>query len=219
MIKTVVFDLDGTLMDTSEGLLFATQYAIDKCGLHPISAEELRSFIGPPSQRRFCEIYGMTPEEGMAAANVFRAYYKDNTLLQAKVYPGIYELCTFLKNNGIKTAVATYKRDDCANRLLTHFRFDEYMDEMMGADMEGKYSKSDIIRHVLKRTGTEDYSEAVVIGDSDNDALGAKELGIRFIGVTYGFGFNNKEDVYRFDNIGAADNTKEIEQIILGEIR
>lgn len=217
MIKTVVFDLDGTLMDTSEGMLQAIRYAIKKRGLHELTDEEVKTFIGPPSQRRFAEIYGLTPEDGSAAAEVFRSYYKDNTLLQAKVYPGIYELCTLLRKKGIKTAVATYKREDYALRLLKAFHFDEYMDEMMGADMEGKFNKSDIIRNVLKLVGTDDYNEAVMVGDSNNDAVGAKELGIKFIGVTYGFGFKSKDDVNRFDNIGTAADTKELGRIILGE--
>lgn len=215
--KCVVFDVDGTLLDTSEGMLSAVKYTIDKFGLQPLDVDTIKSFIGPPIQNSFKRVYGF--EENIIAemAATFRERYKGEDLLLARPYDGIYEVFEYLNSVGIKTAIATYKREDYALRLLKHFHFDQYTDSMYGSDFEGKLKKKDIIERALKKADVNDYSRALMIGDSDNDAIGAAGIGTKFLGVTYGFGFKKKEDIYQFDPIGTATNTKEIIDIISGE--
>ena len=217
--ECVVFDVDGTLLDTSEGMLSAVKYTIDKFGLRPLDADTIKSFIGPPIQNSFKRVYGFEDNIIAEMAATFRDRYKGEDLFLAKPYDGIYEVFEYLNLLGIKPAIATYKREDYALRLLRHFHFDRYTDSMYGSDFEGKLKKKDIIELALKKTGAMDYSKALMIGDSDNDAIGAAGIGTKFLGVTYGFGFKKSEDVYRFDSIGAADNTKEIIDIISGESR
>ena len=112
--------------------------------------------------------------------------------------------------NGIKTAVATYKRQDYAEKILKHFGFDKVCDVICGSDFEGKLTKKDIIKNAMDSLGIVDRKRAVMVGDSDNDAQGADELGIPFIGVTYGFGFDDKADVDMFPNVGCASTCEEI---------
>ncbi len=214
--KCVVFDVDGTLLDTSEGILSAVRYTIDKYGLSPLDEETIKSFIGPPIQNTFKRVYGFEDDIISDMASTFRDRYKEEDLLLAKPYDGIYEVFEYLNSVGIKTAIATYKREDYALKLLKHFHFDQYTDSMYGSDFEGKLKKKDIIDLALKKAGVEDYSQALMVGDSDNDAIGAAGIGSKFLGVTYGFGFKKKEEVYQFDSIGVATNAKEIIQIILG---
>lgn len=214
--KVAAFDLDGTLLDTSVGVLASVQYTIERFGFEPLNDEQLRSFIGPPIQNSFANQYGLEGAILQEIATVFRNQYKNVDLLKAVPYEGIYTVFEKLNDFGIKPVIATYKRQDYATTILKHFGFDRYTDIMYGADHENKLKKKDIIENALRTVGLSDYSEAVMIGDSDNDAIGAKSLGTAFIGVTYGFGFKTKEDVYKFDNIGAADTTEKITELILG---
>ncbi len=210
----VIFDLDGTLLDTSEGIFRSVSYAIEKLGFEKLKPEVLRTFIGPPIQRSFALVYGLGKQEADEAADVFRNRYKEEDLLFAKPYEGIFETLNALRNAGIKTAVATYKRQDYAEKILIHFGFDKACDAICGSDLEGKLSKRDIIENAINCLGAGKRG-VVMIGDSDNDAVGASEIGVDFIGVTYGFGFSRAEDVNEFPCIGSADSPDGILRYIL----
>lgn len=204
--KIAVFDLDGTLLDTSGGVLSAVKRTIEENNMDELSAEKLVSFIGPPIQDSFIRAYQMSREEAQEIADKFRNYYKQpEYLLDAVPYDGIFELMKQLRDRGIKVAVATYKREDYAISVLKHFGFDKYADIMYGSDNNNKLKKMDIIEKCLRDAGVNDYSEAVMIGDSDNDAIGAQQIGMDFLGVTYGFGFHSKMDVEAYPNVGCAD--------------
>ena len=210
-----IFDLDGTLLDTAEGVTGSIRYVIETLGLAPLSEEMLRSFIGPPIQNSFARIYGFDKERAAHAAAIFRERYSRDGLLRAGVYDGIKDTIVKLKEAGIGCAVATYKRQDYTDRLLGHFGFDRICDRICGSDPEGKLTKRDIIENAIRSLGISDYSRAVMIGDSDNDALGAAAINVPFIAVTYGFGFLTKSDAAKFDNVGIADSPEDILRIIL----
>lgn len=207
---TIVFDVDGTLLDTTEGVLASVKYTIQKFGFEMLSEEKLKKFIGPPIQNSFAKAYNLEGDILQDIATVFRNRYKDFDLLKAKPYDGIYELFEKIVAEGKKVAVATYKRQDYATEILKKFGFDQYTEILYGADHENKLKKSDIIRKCLDDTETFDYRKAVMIGDSDNDAIGADQIGISFIGVTYGFGFETAKDVMKFPNVGCAKTPIEI---------
>ena len=213
----VVFDVDGTLLDTSEGVLASVKYTIGKHNLLEIDEETLRTFIGPPIQDSFARVYGLSGDILQELATTFRNQYKDVDLLKAVPYEGIFDVFEALLANGIKPAIATYKRQDYATKIMRHFGFDKYTDIIYGADHENKLKKRDIIELALKDSGVSDFSKAVMIGDSDNDAIGAEGIGTEFIGVTYGFGFRRKEDVNKFKNVGIADTAKELRMLLVGD--
>ena len=214
--STVIFDLDGTLLDTSEGILASVSYTIEKEGLPRLSEAEMLSFIGPPSQESFRRIYDLDESRALELATIFRNRYKEPPdLIKAKPYEGIFELCASLKSTGCRLAVATYKREDYARTLLCHFGFDKYFDFMYGSDFENKLKKLDIIEKCLVDCEVSDRAEAVMIGDSHHDALGAKSVGVDFLGVTYGFGFREAADVEEFPNVGWAARPLELLPLIL----
>lgn len=208
--KIAIFDVDGTLLDTTEGVLAAASYTIKKHGLRALPREELLTFIGPPIQDSFRKHYGLEGGILQELATTFRNQYKDVDLLKAVPYEGIYEVCKALQEKGVQIAIATYKRQDYAETILKHFHFDDYSTIMYGADHENKLKKVDIIRKCIEDLGVTDYSQALMIGDSDNDAIGAESLGVDFLGVTYGFDFKTEEDVMSFKAIGSADTTRDI---------
>ena len=204
-IKLVVFDLDGTLLDTSEGIISAVNHTIKRNGLKELGEKELKSFIGPPIQNSFRKAYEMNDKEVQKLAEQFRERYKNQDLLKAKPYEGIYFLMDDLVDNGYKIAVATYKREDYALDILRHFGFDKYAIAMHGADNLNDLKKKDIIRMCIKEIGISRYN-TVYIGDTKSDMDAAFEAGTEFIGVNYGFGFKNVK--------GFADKPMDITDIV-----
>lgn len=214
MYDYIIFDVDGTLLDTTEGVLSAVKYTIIVSGLPRLPKEALLTFIGPPIQDSFRKHYGIEGAKLQELATIFRNQYKDVDLLKAVPYEGIYDVCEKLKEAGIKIGVATYKRQDYAERILKHFKFDRYSNYLYGADHENKLKKMDIIKLCMDEMGVIDKKRVLMIGDSSHDAIGAEKIGVDFLGVTYGFDFKNKEDVMKFPAIGVADTPMEILQFV-----
>lgn len=217
--ELVIFDVDGTLLDTREGVLSSVNYTIQKYKLPPLIEEDLGAFIGPPIQNSFKKIYGLNDEKVQFLAETFRNRYKIFDLLKAVPYDGIYRVLDYLNECRIKIAIATYKRQDYAISLLKHYHFDFYTSILYGADNYNKLKKKDIIRNCIIDSGIKDYSTVLMIGDSENDAIGAAEIGVDFLGVTYGFGFKTKEDVAKYPFVGYATTPVNIiEHFNKGEI-
>lgn len=213
MIRNVIFDLDGTLLDTREGIVESARYAAKTLGYPELPRETMLSFIGPPIQQSFMTHYGCDPHTAQEAANLFRTYYKEKALLKAVPYAGIYDLCGTLKSWGINMAVATYKREDYALTLLRHFHFHEYCAVMHGADGDNRLKKRDIIQLCLQEL-TALRAESVLVGDTVQDAAGAEEAGIPFLAVTYGFGFHGEKDIAGFAHIGTAQEPGDIADVL-----
>lgn len=211
----VIFDLDGTILDTTEGVLSAVKYTIRRMGFPMLSDEKLSSFIGPPIQDSFANAYGIKGDILQEIATIFREQYKTVDLLKAKPYEGIYDVFQKLRDRGIVPAVATYKREDYALTLLKHYKFDEYTMVMHGADHENKLKKQDIIRLCMAEAGVTDSGRAVMIGDTIHDAAGAEKLGMDFVGVTYGFGFKTPEDLEGVKSVGCAACPLELLRFII----
>lgn len=214
MIENVIFDLDGTLLDTSEGIVESAKHTAKEFGYPDLSYSEWLTFVGPPVQNSFMDNYGCDIDEAQRMADSFRDYYKTKALFRAKPYEGIFELCNRLKSNNINMAVATYKREDYAIKLLKHFEFDKYCSPIHGADNNNVLSKTDIVSLCLEEmSATKDNS--VLIGDTSHDAIGAMQASIPFIAVTYGFGFRCENEVKEYKNIGVVKRPLEVEKIIL----
>lgn len=202
--ELAVFDLDGTLLDTGRGVLSAVRYTVKELGLEMPDEDTLKTFIGPPIQDSFARTYGFEGPVLQDIATVFRNFYSTKTLLEADLYEGISELFEAICERGIKPAVATYKREDYAVKLLKHFGFDKYTDIMYGGDHENKLKKQDIIEKCIVSAGISDISKVVMIGDTVFDAVGAEKIGADFIGVSYGYGFKTLDDIKEVKSIGGA---------------
>ena len=209
---SVIFDLDGTLLDTSPGILECVRYTADRLGYPALSMDQLLTFIGPPLKESFVRCYGCSEEEAAALTAAYRVHYREGALLHAEPYAGIFELCDALKKNGFQLAVATNKPNVFSEQILRHFGFDRYITVIHGADMEGKLSKADLIRRCVEHVGNGDPSACVMIGDSEIDAKGAYEAGVPFIGVSYGFG--NIDEMKKYPYIGIVGAPLEILDII-----
>lgn len=187
--QAVFFDLDGTLMDTSGGIMHATDYVVEKFHLAALTEDELRSFIGPPIQDSFQHHYGLDKDQAWKLATAWRNAYKDKFLLEAVPYEDIYDVLRLCRKQGIKTGVATNKREDYAQELLGHFHFTPLLDCIVGTDFEGKLRKPDLIRICMDKTGVTDEKQCIMVGDTAGDWKAARKAGVNFLGVSYGFGF------------------------------
>ncbi|MBQ8425593.1 MAG: HAD hydrolase-like protein [Clostridia bacterium] len=211
--KIAIFDLDGTLMDTSTGISKAIDYTIETLNLRPMTDIEKKSCIGPPIQKSLKTIYNLTNEETIKASTIFRNLYKNEFLYYAKIYNGINELIINLNNFGIKCAIATYKREDYTIDLLKKFNILCLFDFVKGSDFDGKLTKTNIIQECINNY---DYQKEdfIMIGDSVSDYKGATDLNIDFLPVTYGFGFKQIDDLKDIKKIGIANTPNDIYQLL-----
>lgn len=209
----VIFDVDGTLLDTSEGVLSSVKYTIERFGFDMPDDKQLRTFIGPPIQRSFANTFGLSGDIIQEMTAVYRDRYKGDDLIKAVPYEGIYECFDSLESNGIKTAIATYKRDDYAQRIMKHFHFDDHTKIIHGADDKNKLSKSDIIEICINESGIP-KEKVLMVGDTDNDAIGAEGIGVDFLAVTFGFGFKPGEEI-TYPHVHVSDTAADIASFVL----
>lgn len=199
--ELVLFDLDGTLLDTSPGIFNSVRYAESQLGLDPIPDARLREFVGPPPKSMYRSIYGLDEGQSLLAAQKHREYGRTRAIYEAQVYPGIRELLAGLKEKGYKLAVATLKAETIAQTILEYYGIAPFFDAIVGMDPAETLTKRLTIDLARQRTGT--TGSAILIGDSIYDYTGALEAGIDFLGVLYGFGFSPETD-YPFDSVPTA---------------
>lgn len=191
MKRVVLFDLDGTLTDSSKGILASITYMLKELGLEIPNEEILRTFIGPPLSLSLGNLYGMDKEAAQRATLIYRDYYATYGILQLEVYPGIAETLAELSKH-YTLGVATSKPAPYAQQIIDNLNFTSYFSGIFGADMEGKREgKAAIIQDALVGL-TVKAEEVIMVGDREFDIKGARENGVASIGVLYGFG-NRKE--------------------------
>lgn len=185
----VLFDLDGTLTDSAEGIIRSVQHMQEKTGREVWEAEKLGFIVGPPLRDSFRDAFGMKTEEEIDnAVAVFRERYFSVGLFENAVYPGVKEMLEELKKMGKRLAVATSKHESTAVRILTHFGLADYF-EVIGGDAPeaNRDNKTKVVAYVLERMNAE-KSDVAMVGDRKYDIEGAHALGVEAIGVLYGYG-------------------------------
>lgn len=208
--KAAIFDMDGTLFNTKRGIMKALRMTVEEYGLQPPKAEEEEQFIGPPIQKTLESFYELSEKKAIECADLFRKYYREKDyVLECDLYDGMRECLEKLKENGIKLCVASLKKEDMVKRICESYEIADLFDSIHGTDARDSLSKSDIIHICLNEVGAGE-EEAVMIGDTRFDAGGAKEAGVAFLGVSYGFGFHSEKDLEIYDNIGTASSPSDI---------
>lgn len=207
--RAVIFDLDGTLLDTSEGVFDSVRHTVKSLGKPALDEATLRTFIGPPVKLSLIRLYGLDEDAANRATEIFRTQYKEYDLLKAEPYEGIKELILALREHGFKIGVATLKREDYALTLLGHYHFTEICDSICGSDFDSKMTKADVLNKCLNSLNLSP-SEAVLVGDTSSDGIGAKEAGVDFMAVTYGFGPDTEEKWQEYEPVYVAKDTHDI---------
>ena len=213
----VLFDFDGTVADTGEGVFFCVRYAIDVHSLEQPSDEEIRKFIGPPMTVSFHTLYPWLTEDDVdSLMKSYRRKYDEIGMYKYYIYDGMVELLQKLKANGVKTAVASSKPQDFLERILVMSGIDKQFDCIVGADRKYKDSdKAAIVNSAIEKTGVTDRSRILMVGDRKFDIDGAKGAGIKTVAVLYGFG--SREEFMEHEAEYIVKNTAEVRKIIFGE--
>lgn len=186
MKKAILFDLDGTLTDSGEGIMNCAKFALEHYNLPIPSDAELRTIVGPPLHETFIR-FGVPAEEADNAVKVYRSRYIPIGKFENHPYEGIREVLEKLKALGHTLYVATSKPESMSVEILEHFDLAGYFDIIAGASLDrSRSSKEDVIAYLLNQCG--DYDEKIMVGDTAFDVIGAKAHGIPTIGVSWGYG-------------------------------
>lgn len=185
----ILFDLDGTLTDSSPGIMNSIVYALKKYNIRVENTDDLRKFLGPPLHESFRDFYGFDDEKSMEAVGFYREYFSTKGLLENEVYSGIREMLEDLKDNGKRLILATSKPQPFTDRIMEHFDLANYFEFIAGSNMDGTRSKkAEVIAYALESCGITGKSNVVMVGDREHDIIGAKTVGIDSVGVEYGYG-------------------------------
>lgn len=186
MRKTILFDLDGTLTDSGEGIINCAILALEHFGCPIPSREEMRVFVGPPLVDSFVK-HGVPADKAEEAVAIYRSRYIPIGKYENTPYPGIRELLETLKAAGHTLYVATSKPEGMSVDILEHFDLAKYFDRICGASMDtSRSSKEAVIEYLIRKNGR--TGNMVMVGDTKFDVLGAKAHGIPCIGVSWGYG-------------------------------
>ena len=212
--KYILLDLDGTLTDSSEGIINSVKYALEKQSAPIPPMNVLRRFIGPPLIDAFQEYTGLTYENAELAVKTYRERYKDIGLFENRVYDGIIDFLEALKNADKTIILATCKPKVFADRILEHFGLTKYFAFTVGPEFNGRLNyKHEVIKEVMKLGNITDRSLMVMIGDRHHDIDGAKYHSISSIGVSFGFAEEGELEKAGADMI--ADSPKELTDILI----
>ena len=195
--SSVLFDLDGTLIDTSEGVIGSALYTLEKLGYPRGEFEDYLPFLGPPLSFGFGVVCGVKESDVPRAIELFREkYIGEEWFLRSSVYPGIPELLAALRRAGYRVAVTTSKLQLAAEKTLTKFGLIDSFDLVVGsADTDGRETKTGVLRYALASLGAKP-EEAVLVGDRYFDAEGARAAGVDCIAALWGFGKKTEFDPY-----------------------
>ena len=210
---TVFFDLDGTIIDSGEGVSNSVLYALNKFGINETKENALK-FIGPPLAESFKEFYGFSEEKAAEGIKIYREYYREKGIYECYVYEGITDLLKGLKENGYKVVLCTSKPEEYACKILEHFDIIKYFDYPCGATMDEKTraSKDDVMQYAFETSGAKKES-TIMVGDRMFDINSANKFGIDSIGVTFGYG--SRKELEDAKATYVFDTAKEIEELLI----
>lgn len=207
MAKAILFDLDGTLTDSGEGIMNCAKLALSHFGIAIPSAQEMRKFVGPPLDVTFHQ-FGVPADKTDEAIAVYRSRYRTVGKYENFPYPGIRELLQTLKEHGHRLFVATSKPEALSVDILRHFALDGYFEIIAGATFDGsRSSKADVIAYLLQQADS--IKDTVMVGDTVFDIIGANAHGIPAIGVAWGYG-----DVEEMQQAGACAIANSMEELL-----
>lgn len=184
MTRHLIFDFDGTIVDTGRGIMNCVVKTFEHYGLTVPNKGELRTFVGPPLRLKFPE-YGIPEEHVHEAIAYFRGHYAETGKDECEPYVGIGDCLEALVRGGYVLHVGTSKPEHFAHLLLERFDLKKYFTEITGALTDGsRDSKSDVLKILLSKVGDGD---ALMIGDTHYDVEGARTLGLSTVGVSWGY--------------------------------
>ena len=209
MLRYILFDLDGTLTDPGVGITNSVAYALNRFSIYPASREELYPYIGPPLTQSFQKYHKLTASQADEALALYREYFSVNGLFENEVYEGIAGMLESLRAAGTSLIIATSKPEEYTVRILERFKLDTYFDFVGGNTLDEKRpTKGSVIAYIREQISDISPENTVMVGDRKYDMSGAREHGLRGIGVLYGYGSRQE-----LEDAGAAFIAKSVEEL------
>lgn len=212
MKKYVMFDLDGTIIDSAPGILNGFEYALRFYGIENIDKREYMKYIGPPLIDSMALEVG--EDHAVEALARYREYYSAKGQYECTVYDGVRELVSRLREAGCTLVLATSKAEYLAVSIMEHIGLAEYFAILAGADDVKRKNKTSVMKYAMEKAGITDIGQVVMVGDRMYDIESSRELGIESIGVLYGFGSREELESYGASHI--AETAEDVGDIVLG---
>lgn len=210
----LLFDLDGTVTDSEEGILNSVRYCLDRYNINPPEKKILKKFIGPPLVQSLKKYYDFDQDQAARAVKVYREYFRKKGMYENKLYPGINRLLKSLQQKGKINILATAKPTYYAKKIARYFKIDHYFRNIIGSNMDGsRMEKKEIIRHILDLYPDAPSEKFIMIGDRIHDINGANYHGMDSIWVRYGYG--DEEEMKSFSPTYVAESIKDLEKFLL----
>ncbi|QEO09080.1 HAD hydrolase-like protein [Protaetiibacter larvae] len=187
----VLFDLDGTIVDSAPGIVSSLAHTLEQLGLPVPTPAELLAWVGPPILDSFRDRAGLDHEESLRALAVYRTHYRAVGILDAAPYPGVVDAIRAIHAAGIALSLATSKPESSATVILEGIGVIDAFDELTGAtEDETRSAKADVVAEALRRLTADgfDVSGAVMVGDRILDIEGARANGLPTIFASWGYG-------------------------------
>lgn len=213
---SVIFDFDGTVADTGEGVFESVRYAIRMEGLPQPSDKEIRSFIGPPLSESFHSFFPEIDDDRVTQLIIhYRAKYSVDGIYKFKLYDGMESLLERLRSAGVKIAIGSSKPEVFINHILETCGLKKYFDAAVGAQTDSVGNdKADVVAEAIKRLSKLGASKPLMVGDRKYDIIGAHKCGLPCAGVTFGYGGVGEFEEYGADYI--VNVCEEIDKIVIG---
>lgn len=200
----VIFDFDGTVADTGEGILRSLQYSFEQMGREIPDMSDLKRFIGPPVYYSYTHFYGVGEDEVEAYIRKYRERYKEKGIYECRLYDGMKELLFELKCRGVKLGIASSKPEHLIYSVADYLGITQSFDAIVGvkSDNSRHSTKKDIILEAAEKLGAADKEKVLMVGDRCFDIDGAAEAGVKSCGALWGYG-NKKEFIEHNANMMA----------------
>lgn len=211
----VIFDFDGTVTDTGEGILKSLQYSFKENGKPVPSFDELKKFIGPPIHYSFVTFYNVSEDEVTSYIEKYRERYRSKGIYECKLYDGMVDLLEQLKSKDVKIGIASSKPVKLIHDVMNTLGITNMFDAVSGTQFDDSHqvSKTELILNAMQKLGVTDKNRALMVGDRYFDIDGAHGAGIDCCAVLYGYGSQEEFKEHNAEYIVSA--TKEIAELVI----
>lgn len=214
MFRYVIFDFDGTVVDTGEGIIKSLQYSFGQMDREVPDMSDLKKFIGPPIHYSFTHYYDVSEDEVGEYIKKYRERYTVTGIYECELYKGIIELIDSLKAHGVKVGIASSKPLRLIYNVADHLGITERFDAIVGVRMDDSNhsTKTGLILEAMELMGARDKNEVLMVGDRLYDIEGAKGAGVKSCGVLWGYG--SEEEFREHEADYTVKDTREILELI-----
>ena len=212
----VIFDFDGTVTDTGEGILKSLQYSFEQMGDPVPDLSDLKKFIGPPIHYSFVTFYGVKEEDVSKYIEKYRERYRKIGIYECCLYDGMLDTLHKLKENGVKIGIASSKPISLIYDVMDYLKITELFDAVVGTqfDDSNHSGKKDLVLQSMSKLGATDKSRVLMVGDRYFDIDGAAGAGVDSCGVLFGYG--NEQEFKEHGATYIVGSAEEIVKLALG---